>query len=84
MTGSSTCDCSRDRACPSSSGGSTRRKPSEIRIYLHGGDDTALVTGTVEQSIPVRIIGGNGTNLLIDSSLVGGARIRPASTTMQR
>lgn len=46
----------------------------EIRIYLHGGDDTALVTGTVEQSITVRIIGGDGTNLLMDSSLVGGAR----------
>jgi hypothetical protein len=48
------------------------RETSEILVYLHEGDDTALVTGRVEQSIPVRIIGGNGTNALIDSSTVGG------------
>ena len=46
----------------------------EIRVYLHGGDDTALVTGKVGHSITVQIIGGNGTNLLMDSSLVGGSR----------
>jgi hypothetical protein len=48
------------------------RETSEILVYLHDGDDTALVTGHVQQSIPVRIIGGNGTNTLIDSSTVGG------------
>jgi hypothetical protein len=48
------------------------RETSEILVYLHEGDDTALVTGRVEQSIPVRIIGGNGTNTLIDSSTVAG------------
>jgi hypothetical protein len=48
------------------------RETSEILVYLHGGDDTAVVTGRVQQSIPVRIIGGNGTNTLIDSSTVGG------------
>lgn len=47
---------------------------SEILVYLHGGDDTALVTGHVERSIPLRIIGGNGTNTLIDSSTVAGER----------
>jgi hypothetical protein len=46
----------------------------EIRIYLHGDDDSALVTGNVRSSIPVRIIGGNGSNGLTDSSLVGGSR----------
>ena len=46
----------------------------EIRLYLHGGDDTALVTGDVPRSLPVRIIGGNGANRLVDSSLVGGSR----------
>jgi hypothetical protein len=51
-----------------------RRETREIRIYLHGGDDTALVTGNVRQSIPVRIIGGNGRNRLLDSSQVGGSR----------
>jgi hypothetical protein len=46
----------------------------EIRLYLHGGDDSAVVTGRVARSIPVRIIGGNGTNVLIDSSTVSGRR----------
>ena len=44
----------------------------EVRVYLHGGDDRAVVTGEVERSMPVRIIGGNGTNVLIDSSRVPG------------
>jgi hypothetical protein len=46
----------------------------EIRIYLHGGNDRALVQGSVGQSIPVRIIGGNGSNSLVDLSTVGGSR----------
>ncbi len=49
---------------------------SEIRLYLHGGDDSAVVSGNAAHSIPVRIIGGNGTNRLVDSSRVGG-RPRP-------
>ena len=48
------------------------RETKEIRVYLHGGDDTALVSGTVQRSIPVRVIGGNGTNRLTDASTVGG------------
>ncbi|MGH7651567.1 MAG: hypothetical protein ACREMS_06955, partial [Gemmatimonadaceae bacterium] len=46
----------------------------EIRIYLHGGNDRATVQGNVQRSIPVRIIGGNGTNTLSDLSTVGGRR----------
>jgi hypothetical protein len=46
----------------------------EIRVYLHGGDDTAIVTGAVTSSIPVRVIGGNGSNVIIDSSRVAGDR----------
>jgi hypothetical protein len=46
----------------------------EIRIYLHGGDDKATVEGNVRKSIPVRIIGGNGTNTFVDNSTVGGKR----------
>src|SRR4051812_2895143 len=42
----------------------------EIRIYLHGGDDRASVQGNVSRSIPVRIIGGNGSNSLVDLSTV--------------
>ena len=44
----------------------------EIRLYLHGGNDVAIVRGNVAHSIPVRIIGGSGTNTLLDSSRVGG------------
>jgi len=49
------------------------RETAEILVYLHGGDDTALVTGHVQRSIAVRIIGGNGANTFIDSSTVAGA-----------
>lgn len=50
------------------------RDTHEIRIYLHGGDDAAVVTGSAQNSIPVRIVGGNGNNILVDSSVVGGHR----------
>jgi hypothetical protein len=46
----------------------------EIRLYLHGGNDQATVVGAVSHSIPLRIIGGNGTNTLVDGSTVGGKR----------
>ena len=49
------------------------RETEEIRVYLHGGDDNAVVRGNVKQSIVVRIIGGNGTNHLVDSSTVDGS-----------
>jgi hypothetical protein len=51
-----------------------RFKPSEtreIRLYLHEGNDRAVVTGNVASSIMVRVVGGNGTNTLMDSSSVG-------------
>jgi hypothetical protein len=48
------------------------RDTHEIVVYLHGGDDTAVVTGHVQHSILVRVIGGNGTNALMDSSTVAG------------
>lgn len=41
---------------------------SEIRIYLHGGNDIGIVRGVVGHGIPVRIIGGDGTNRLVDST----------------
>ena len=44
----------------------------EIRIYLHGGDDQAVINGHARTSIPVRVIGGNGTNTIRDISTVGG------------
>ena len=45
---------------------------TEIRIYLHGGNDRATVEGNVRSSIPIRIIGGNGDNTFVDNSIVGG------------
>jgi hypothetical protein len=48
------------------------RETREIRLYLHGGNDVAVVRGEVQHSIPVRIIGGVGTNMLTDFSRVGG------------
>lgn len=49
----------------------TREVPG-IRVYLHGGDDFATITGDVHRSVPVWIIGGNGTNTATDASVVGG------------
>ena len=40
----------------------------EIRLYLHEGADTAVVTGDGRTGILVRVIGGNGENVVIDSS----------------
>ncbi|HVF38911.1 MAG TPA: hypothetical protein VM939_03350 [Gemmatimonadaceae bacterium] len=45
---------------------------SEVRVYLHDGNDYAVVVGAPTESIKVRVIGGNGTNTLIDSSSVAG------------
>lgn len=46
----------------------------EIRLYLQGGADTAVVTGSASRSIPLWVIGGAGPNSLADSSTVGGRR----------
>jgi len=48
------------------------RETKEVRVYLHDGDDAALVRGVAPSGITVRVIGGNGTNELVDSSHVGG------------
>jgi hypothetical protein len=48
------------------------RETVELLVYLHGGSDTAVVKGAAKKSILVRVIGGNGTNTLLDSSTVGG------------
>lgn len=46
------------------------RETHEIRVYLHNGDDSAVVRGDAASSLRVRVIGGNGTNSLVDSSRV--------------
>lgn len=40
----------------------------EIRLYLLGGNDKAVVSGNASRSIKVRIIGGPGNDQLIDES----------------
>lgn len=43
----------------------------EVRIYLHGGDDSVHVAGDGEGKIRIRIIGGNGQDAVFDSSEAG-------------
>ncbi|HXE57250.1 MAG TPA: hypothetical protein VNK43_04560 [Gemmatimonadales bacterium] len=45
----------------------------EIRLYLHGAHDRAIVLGSAPRSITVRVIGGLGDDRLLDASRVGGA-----------
>jgi hypothetical protein len=44
------------------------RETAEVRVYLHDGDDVAVVRGRAPNGVRVRVIGGNGTNQLADSS----------------
>ena len=44
------------------------RETAEVRLYLHDGDDNAVVKGSARGGVRVRVIGGNGTNQLADSS----------------
>jgi hypothetical protein len=45
-------------------------------VYLQGGDDRLIVRGSSDRSILTRVIGGEGNDVLLDSSQVrtGGAR----------
>lgn len=49
-----------------------RDETTEIRVYLLGGDDKAVVTGSVRSGITIRIIGGEGDDELVDESYVKG------------
>ena len=40
----------------------------ELRVYLHGGNDSTNVSGPANPAIIVRVIGGNGTNVVVDPS----------------
>lgn len=46
----------------------------EIRVYMDKKDDKVIVRGASSQSIKVRIIGGSGDDVLIDSSRVASGR----------
>jgi hypothetical protein len=47
------------------------RETREVRIYLHGGNDRAVVRGGSRDDITVRVIGGEGDDELVDSSRAG-------------
>jgi hypothetical protein len=47
----------------------------EIRLFLHGGNDVATVSGTAPRSIQVRLIGGGDDDRLTDESSAGGGRM---------
>jgi hypothetical protein len=44
----------------------------ELRLYLGDGDDSVAVSGSVASSILVRIVGGDGADVLVDRSRVDG------------
>lgn len=46
----------------------------EVRVYLHGGDDIAVIRGASNHAITVRVIGGGDDDILADS--VGGGKNR--------
>ncbi|MBI4502071.1 MAG: BamA/TamA family outer membrane protein [Gemmatimonadetes bacterium] len=46
----------------------------EVRLYLHGGDDSAVLTGAGPDRITLRVIGGGGDDVLRDATAVGGVR----------
>jgi hypothetical protein len=51
---------------------------NEVRIDLHGGGDRAVVRGAVDRSLTVRIVGGGGDDVLVDSSVVRSGNAKTA------
>ncbi|MGH7447865.1 MAG: BamA/TamA family outer membrane protein, partial [Longimicrobiales bacterium] len=45
---------------------------NEVRLYLGDGDDLAIVRGAPRDAIIVRVIGGKGDDVLVDSAGGGG------------
>jgi hypothetical protein len=48
---------------------------NEVRLFLHGGDDVAVVRGAATNDITVRLIGGGGDDALADSAAGGATRL---------
>jgi hypothetical protein len=48
----------------------------EVRLFLHGMDDRVVVRGAATRAILVRIIGGDGSDLVVDSVPGGDAATR--------
>lgn len=58
-----------------------RGETGEVRLYLHGGKDRATLRGRSTAGITVRVIGGKGADILIDSTGAGGVRFYDTDTT---
>jgi len=50
-----------------------RRDTREVRVFLHGGNDTALVRGA-DGPVTLRVLGQGGADLLVDSAAGGSDR----------
>jgi hypothetical protein len=50
----------------------------EVRVYLRGGADYAMVRGAASDAIAVRIIGGPGDDVLVDSAASGATHLYDA------
>ncbi len=48
-----------------------RDETREVRVYLDGGDDRVVVRGAAARGIAVRIVGGPGSDVFVDSSGTG-------------
>ncbi len=55
------------------------RETSQVRILMHGGGDTVIVSGKVSVSPEVHVEGGSGKDYLLDSSCVDGFFFYPFS-----
>jgi len=53
----------------------------EIRLYLHGGDDTVRMVGEAPGGPLLRVIGGGGDDRVVDSSRAGHVRFYDARGT---
>ena len=51
------------------------RETREIRLYLRGGDDRAVIRGSGRASIELRVIGGGGNDELLDSAGANGLKV---------
>lgn len=60
-----------------------RRETSDLRLYLHGGNDRATVVGTGSAGIMVRLIGGGGDDVLANESPSGRIRLYDERGTNQ-
>jgi hypothetical protein len=56
---------------------------NEVRVYLHGGRDSASVNGAATSAIKVRVIGGGEDDVLVDAAGGGATRFYDSRTGNQ-